>query len=254
MLLIAVAGVTLALTPASARATSRTSTPLRGTNWVLTDRVSIGTPLGDVAVDAVFGKKRVEGSSGCNGYSSSYTTKGSRMTITNDGVSTLIACDGPAGKVEPKYLATLERVGRWRIRGTTLTLSTRAGRRLLVYRAPIGAQALRGSWNVTGLYTGTAISSPIAGSALTLEFADAKVSGNGGCNTFSGPFDVKGTDKITIGPLASTLRACAGAAVDTQEQQYLAALGLARTYRVTGDQLTLFRDGGTIAVTAQRAQ
>jgi heat shock protein HslJ len=132
-------------------------------------------------------------------------------------------------------------------------LSTAAGRRLLVYRASAGTQALRGSWEVTGLYTGSAISSPVAGSTLTLEFTATDVSGNGGCNTFTGSYTLSSSNAIAIGPLASTLRACADPAVDTQEQQYLAALGLAKTYRVTGDQLTLFRDGGTIAVTATRA-
>jgi putative lipoprotein len=237
----------------SAASAASSAPPLRGTNWVLTDRVSIGTPLDDVAVNAIFGAKRVEGSSGCNGYSSSYTTNGSRMTITNDGVSTLIACEGAAGKVEPKYLSTLTRVGRWRIRGTTLTLSTRAGRRLLVYRASRGEQALRGDWDVTALYTGNAISSPVPGSAITLSFAGSTVSGDSGCNTYNGPVKVTGADGIALGPLASTLRACADPAVATQEQQYLAALGLAKTFQVTGNKLTLFRDGGTIAVNAERA-
>src|SRR5262245_33539822 len=87
----------LAITASThALAATRSSMPLRGTNWVLTDRVSIGTPLDGVGVDAVFDAKRVSGSSGCNGYSRSYTTNGSRMTINDDGVSTLIACEGAA--------------------------------------------------------------------------------------------------------------------------------------------------------------
>jgi len=77
-----------------------------------------------------------------------------------------------------------------------------------------------------------------------------EASGNGGCNMFSGPYEVSGTDAITLGPFAQTLRGCN---FSDQEQQYMAALGLAETYQVTGNQLTLFRDGGTIAVTAQRA-
>src|SRR5215470_19660283 len=112
---VAVAGLLLAAAPATPATAASVPTPLRGTNWVLTSRVSIGTPLAGVAVNAVFGDKRVEGSSGCNGYSSSYTTNQSRMRIRNDGVSTLIACDGAAGKVEPKYLDALTRVRRWRI-------------------------------------------------------------------------------------------------------------------------------------------
>jgi heat shock protein HslJ len=250
---IVVAAAVVAVAPAAAEGSTSTRPPLRSTNWVLTDRVSIGTPLDGVTVDAVFDAKRVTGSSGCNGYSRSYSTNGSRMTINDDGVSTLIACEGAAGKVEPKYLAALNRVGRWRIHGTTLTLSTRGGRRLLVYRASIGAAVLKGAWEVTSFYTGSAVSSPATGTTLTLKFDAKRVSGDGGCNTFSGPFTVSGTDTIAIGPLASTLKACADPALDTQEQEYLTALQLAKTYRVTGNTLTLFREGQTIAVEAQRA-
>ncbi len=252
-MIVTAAGLFLAAVPATSSAAASARPQLRGTNWVLTDQVSIGTPLDGVAVNAVFAAKHVSGTSGCNGYTSSYTTDGARMTIRNDGVSTLIACEGAAGKVEPKYLDALSRVGRWRITGSTLTLSTRAGRRLLVYRASVGAQALRGSWEVTGLYTGNAISSPVEGSALSLVFTANEVSGDSGCNTYSGPFETTGTDVITLGPFRSTLRACADEAVSTQEQQYLTALDLAKTYQVTGNQLTLFRAGGTIAVTATRA-
>jgi len=252
LVIVAASGLLLAAAPATSSA-DRARPPLRGTNWVLTDRVSLGTPRDGVAVNAVFASKRVSGTSGCNGYSSSYTTNGARMTISNDGVSTLIACGGAADKVETKYLAALERVGRWRITGSTLTLSTRAGRRLLVFRASVGTEALRGSWEVTSLYTGDAISSPVPGSTLTLAFTAKEVSGESGCNTYSGPFETSGSKGIVLGPFASTLRACADPAVDTQEQHYLAALDLVKTYQVTGNQLTLFRDGGTIAVNAQRA-
>jgi len=232
---------------------ARSNTPLKATNWVLTDRVSLGTPLDGVAVNAVFDATRVSGTSGCNGYSREYTTNGSRMTMGQSGPTTLIACQGAAGKVEPAYLDRLGRVGRYRIQGTTLTLSTRAGRRLLVYRASTGKDALKGGWNVTGFYTGNAIESPVAGSTLTLEFAGDHASGNSGCNTFDGPVKLSGVAGIKLGPFRSTLKACADPAVSTQEQQYLHALELAVKYEVTGNRLTLFRDGGTIAATFERA-
>jgi heat shock protein HslJ len=233
---------------------ARAGTPLVHTNWVLTNRVSIGTPLDGVAVNAVFDGSRVNGSSGCNGYSWSYTTNGARMTLADDGVHTLIACEGAAGTVEHAYLARLGRVGRYRVTGSNLTLSTRTGRRLLVYRASIGLSALKGGWNATSFYSGTAVRSPAAGSALTLEFAGDRASGNSGCNTFDGPVKVSGVDRITLGPFRSTLKACADDAVNAQEQQYLAALGMAKTYEVTGNRLTLYRDGHTIAATFDRAQ
>jgi heat shock protein HslJ len=116
------------------------------------------------------------------------------------------------------------------------------------------APLLAGGWNVTSMSTGAAVQSPATGSALTLEFVDGRTSGNSGCNTFDGPFEVSGIDGIALGPFRSTRRACADPVLSTQEQQYRAALELARTYRVTGEQLTLFRAGGTIAATFDRAR
>ena len=173
------------------------------------------------------------------------------MTITNDGVSTLIACEGAAGKVEPKYLATLARVGRWRITGTTLTLSTRTGRRLLVYRASVGrAGAPRLVGRHQRLHRRRDLVTGARQRARRRIRRRHRVRATAAATRSPVRSTVSGTDAIELGPFASTLRACADAAVGTQEQQYLAALGLAKTYQVTGNQLTLFRDGGTIAVTA----
>jgi heat shock protein HslJ len=252
-IVVTAAAATAAVVVPTAAYATRARVPLRGTNWVLTNRVSIGTPLDGVAVNAVFDGSRVNGSSGCNGYSWSYTIKGARMTLADDGVHTLIACEGAAGAVENAYLTRLGQVGRYRITGRNLTLSTRTGRRLLVYRASVGLAALKGGWNATSFYSGTAVQSPAVGSALTLEFAGDRASGNSGCNTFDGPVKVSGVDRIELGPFHSTLKACADAAIDTQEQQYLAALGLAKTYEVTGNRLTLYRDGHTIAAMFERA-
>jgi len=86
---------------------------------------------------------------------------------------------------------------------------------------------------------------------VTARFTKDAVSGNGGCNQYSGPATLTGTT-VALGPFAGTLKACPDPA-GTQEQQYLAALELARTWEVVGNRLTLFRDGGTIAATFERA-
>ena len=122
----------------------------------------------------------------------------------------------------------------------------------LVYEASGGESALAGKWEVTGFYTGTAITSPVVGSKLTADFAKGQVSGNGGCNTFSGSYTLNG-NSIKIGPLAATQRACLEDDITTQEQQYLAALELADTFTVTGARLDLQRADGGIAVTFVKA-
>jgi len=151
--------------------------------------------------------------------------------------------------VEQGYLTRLPRVRSFSKSGSTLTLKDADGKTLLVYTtAPSGAEAIAGDWNVTSFYTGTAISSPTGTQPLTAKFTSDDVSGNSGCNNFNGPAKVDGTS-IAIGPLASTMMACADPAVDQQAQQYTHALELAKSFEVVGKRLSLFRaDGGYAAI------
>jgi heat shock protein HslJ len=228
------------------------STPLVGTNWVLAESSSLGVSLTGVNISIRFGTDgKVSGESGCNSFSGPYTTSGSKMTIGPNLISTATLCGDPADAVERAYRTRISQVQTYTIGGTTLSLFGANDKLLLEYRAS-GLDALVGHWEVTSYYTGNAIQSVIIGTTLTADFTKATIGGDGGCNEFNGPFTIDG-DAITIGPLASTRRACADPAAGTQEQQYLAALELAKTYRVTGDTLELFR-GGLIAVTFLRGK
>ncbi len=71
-----------------------------------------------------------------------------------------------------------------------------------------------------------------------LELAeDGTVSGTGGCNRIIGKAKIAG-DGIEFGPMGSTMMACTPAVMD-QERKFLDALGLARTFRVDGQQRKL---------------
>ncbi len=231
---------------------STSGTPLVGTQWVLASATDLGVPTTGVAVTAEFAGGSVTGDSGCNTYRGRYQVDGAKLTIGPDIASTRIACTAGPTAVETAYLARLPRVTTFAIKGSTLTLSGAGGKTLLVYDAIDGAKAIAGDWNATSYYTGTAIESVITGSTPTATFADGHLSGNGGCNGFTGDYTLSGSATIKIGPLVSTLMACADAAVQTQEQHYLAALQLATAYRVTPTTLELLRPGGTIAATFQR--
>lgn len=226
--------------------------PLEGTQWVLDQqatRLTVVTP--SAVVTAQFSSDgSLTGTSGCNRYNASYTVKGSSMTI-GQPAGTLIACAAPVMRVEQAYLARLPKAQSFSIDGSVLTIATGGGQSL-VYDALDPEKALAGDWVVTGYFRPGAIVSPVAGSELTATFDAGQISGNSGCNQYSGPYEVDDT-KITIGPLASTLRACADPAVDQQEREYLAALELARTFSLDGGGLTLLREDGGIAVSFTKA-
>jgi heat shock protein HslJ len=63
---------------------------------------------------------------------------------------------------------------------------------------------------------------------------------------------IDGSD-ITIGPLASTLRACADESEAALEGHFTQALETARTFEIVGDRLSLFREDGGYAVILERA-
>ena len=86
----------------------------------------------------------------------------------------------------------------------------------------------------------------------TLAFAAGTASGSSGCNTFNGPYRVRGPS-LALGPLASTRKACPDALM-AFEHAYLAALGGVTTWAVPqdvpmGTQLTLSGTGPKLVFT-----
>jgi heat shock protein HslJ len=103
------------------------------------------------------------------------------------------------------------------------------------------------SWQLTELNGRTPVLVP--GGAPTLQFAageDARASGNGGCNQFSGPYMQDGTS-LRFGGLISTRRACADPAATTQEAVYLQALRSTTGFSVSGDRMILYVNAQPVA-------
>ena len=75
----------------------------------------------------------------------------------------------------------------------------------------------------------------------TLMLDDGTASGLGGCNNFTGPYEVDG-DSLTIGPLAATMMACEEPRM-TVEATYLQALEAADAWSIDGGELVLSSGG-----------
>jgi len=231
--------------------TSKT-TPLVGTNWILTDSPSLGAGLTVNDVSANFAAKRVSGSSGCNSYNAGYTVDGSAMTIGPDIASTQRACAAGPTAVERAYLDRLVKVRSYAIKGGTLSLFGTGNSLLLAFTSADAARAIEGQWSVTGYYTGSAIQSVINGTEITAVFDASSVSGTTGCSTYQADYTLSGST-MSVGTISTGDGTCPDADQQRQADQYLAALALVRSYRATGVQLDLLRSGGTFAATFERA-
>ena len=87
----------------------------------------------------------------------------------------------------------------------------------------------------------------IPDSGARIEFENGEASGTSGCNNFFGPYEVDG-NSISIGPLGATLMACPGP-LGEQEFGFMAALGSAATYEISGETLTLSNGAGEVVAT-----
>lgn len=111
------------------------------------------------------------------------------------------------------------------------------------------ASGIDGAWRIQSI----AGAPPVRGANVTIRFDSGRVSGNTGCNSFNGPFRYNRTT-LTMGPLATTRRACLGRPANVQEQTLLRLLGQRlTTNRLRNGTLVLRNPQGQALVLA-RAQ
>jgi heat shock protein HslJ len=75
--------------------------------------------------------------------------------------------------------------------------------------------------------------------------ADGRLGANTGCNSAGASYTAEG-DRLTIGAVMSTKRACAISAGNQLEHTYLGAIERTRRFRVASDQLELLDDSGAV--------
>jgi heat shock protein HslJ len=100
--------------------------------------------------------------------------------------------------------------------------------------------SIAGNWRLANMTAGETPTPmvPSADIELTADFADGRITGSGGCNRFMGGYELDG-DRLTIGPLASTFKACEEP-IMSQEMLYLNALQGAQRYELdTQGNLTI---------------
>jgi heat shock protein HslJ len=236
----------------SAQAQGQAAGSLEGTRWQLVG-FDTGTasesPVAGSQITAEFTDGKIGGTAGCNGYGGSYTVSGSNITF-GELNQTLIGCDTPLAEQEARYTAALLAATAYQLTGNTLTIDHPGGVLRFEKLQPTPDQALEGiTWQLTTFVTGEVASSLFADTRITAQFAGGKLSGEAGCNSYSGGYTVTGNG-ITVGELGATKMACA-ADVMAQEQAFLQALGAATTFQIAGDTLTIDHPGGQLVFTAE---
>lgn len=224
---------------------------LANTDWLLATIGGKPVTSGTNA-DLLFGLHDASGFSGCNRFTTTYTTDGASSLSFGNMATTRMACDPATNVIETGYLAALGNVARYAMTSDSLTLANASGGTLLTYSAQAPA-SVEGPWNVTMVNNGVgAVESVPTGIAAAISFLpEGTVEGFGGCNNFSGGYSVTG-DKIAIGPLMSSMKACDDA-TNKFEAQFLMALQNSAKWSVTTGTLDLRDANGAQQVAATTA-
>jgi len=115
-----------------------------------------------------------------------------------------------------------------------------------------GADLVGPVWRLVRFQDGRAARDTLEEVLVTVQFRpDGKVAGRGGCNRYSGGYEVSG-DTLTFGAIASTKRACMGPAMDV-ENRYFEMLRQIHSHALDAGRLNLYDEEGSRRLTFHAA-
>ena len=226
---------------------------LDDTSWIL-ERLNDQAVMQDRQLTINFEKNKINGSTGCNSYSGSYTGNNSGAWHIEEIGATEMACNPSSIMVQEKqFLDALQAATAYELIDAKLTLKNPEGQTLAVFAAP--GQNLRGtSWLVTEYESDTGLISILPGSTVTTSFGtDGRVNGSGGCNRYFADYTAStSSTSIKIAQIGLTRMLCQPADAMVQEGNFITALKSASTYQISGRHLTLNKADGSVAVTLKK--
>lgn len=109
---------------------------------------------------------------------------------------------------------------------------------MLLAALALGGCAMTSGSNMTQLEANTWQLQGASADAFTLQIAEGKVAGKGGCNRYFGGITKLDDQTLTLAGLGSTRMACMGDLM-AKEGDYLQKLTQVASYQVSGKQLVL---------------
>ena len=213
--------------------------------WQLTQGVDHGEPVSIVepgSISLTIDGSEIGGRAACNIYGGTLDMDGNQITISALSM-TEMACQEDLMASEAAYLAAIGGVDTAERTDDRLVLAGPDVELRYRLEPPIADASLTGTpWRLDSLITGEAVSSTMSDDATLGLADDGTISGFTGCRSFSGRYEVTGSE-LEVRNLVIDGRGCA-AELRPQEDHVLGVLGEPLTVAIDGNRLTLItRDG-----------
>jgi heat shock protein HslJ len=215
---------------------------LKNSVWVL-KQINGKPALESPIATLVFDESSLGGNGSCNSFGGDYKQDGANLTI-GPLFSTLMAClEEGIMEQESDYLAALQAANRFRMEAGQLLLLDKSGAVLLVFDAQ--DSSLEGkNWLLTAYAVQNGITTPLPDTQITAQFADGKINGSSGCNTYFAEYTLNGS-QVTFGPAGATKMFCMEPeGLMQQENDFLQAFSQVTRYRVEGRLLNFYNAEG----------
>lgn len=246
---IVLAALVALTTVLAACGTTGQAARLLDSTWEL-DELHGQDAIRNVLVSMTFAKDdKLTGTGGCNRFVGSWKHSDSRNLDLTAGGSTRIACEKAIMTQEQAFFQALEDTARYRLDEDELELYNADGVEIAEFDRIRPTELTRTQWQVVAFNNGQQAVVPVLDDStlLTMFDPDGTVSGQSGCNTFTGDYSRGSDSSMEIGELAQTLMACDQPIMD-QETQFLAALKQADTYELGKGTLDLRAEDGSLLV------
>lgn len=225
---------------------------LVGTEWVLT--ALNGAPLREgtyITLNLYSGE--ANGFAGCNRYTAQYeSSRDGSLTLRSVSVTQAL-CPQPEGVMaqEQAYIEALRSAASYRMLDGRLDLLDVAGNTILSFqrREPAAvdpADLVGTAWQLVS-WSGRP---PLAGSRLTIAFAEGEISGEAGCRSYTGSYEASGDHiRVPMLRMSETEPACSEELL-WQEGEYTTCLGWVTHFRLDDGRLELLTERGETLVYA----
>lgn len=186
---------------------------------------------------------QISGTASCNGYSGVFDLNGSQVTIGALAMTEMACFPEETMQAEALFGEAMTRVETVTL-DEELTLSGEGVELVFEALQPLpDAELTNTVWQLDGLISNEAVSTPVLGTNATIEFfTDGSIVGDTGCRPFSGQYTISGDD-VTVTGISSDGHECEPDVAD-QDELFLTVIGDRFRAEIEGNRLTASSQGG----------